>query len=112
MLSAEERRQLVVGWNEDRLDVPHACLHQLFETWAEKTPEAIAGEFNGEKMTYRELNLRANRLANYLQEQGVGPESLVGICFDRSLEMLVGIYGVLKAGAGYAADPNAIRVSG
>lgn len=108
LISDEERRRLLVSWNEGRLEVPApARLHQLFEAQAAKTPDAIAAEFHGEQMTYRQLNERANQLANYLQQQGVGPESLVGICVERSLAMLVAIYGVLKAGGGYVPlDPN------
>ncbi len=104
----EERHRLMVSWNEERIQVPEsASLHQLFEAHAAKTPEAIAAEFRGEQVTYRQLNERANQLANYLQKQGVGRESLVGICVERSLAMLVAIYGVLKAGGGYVPlDPN------
>lgn len=108
LTSEAERQQLMVSWNEDRIELcKKACLHQLFEAQAAKTPDAVAAEFRGEQMSYRQLNERANQLANYLQKQGVGRESLVGICVERSFEMLVAIYGVLKAGAGYVPlDPN------
>ena len=77
------------------------------EAQAEKTPNSIAAEFAGQRITYRELNERANQLANYLRTEGVGPEVLVGISIERSLEMLVAILGVLKAGGGYVPlDPN------
>ena len=74
------------------------CIHQLFEAQAERTPEAIAVVFEGGLLTYRELNARANWLADDLDKLGVGPETLVGLCLERSLEMIVGILGVLKAG--------------
>lgn len=108
LLSEPERHQLLVEWNSDRVDVPkEACIHHLFEAQAAKTPDAIAAEFRGEQLTYHELNARANQLAHYLRKQGVGPEVLVGISVERSLEMLAAIFGVLKAGGGYVPlDPN------
>jgi amino acid adenylation domain-containing protein len=108
LIDAEEQHRLVIARNQKRVEVPERiCLHQLFEARAAKTPDAIAAEFRGEQMTYGELNERANQLANYLQKHGVGRESLVGICVERSLAMLVAIYGVLKAGGGYVPlDPN------
>ena len=108
LLSDLERHRLLIEWNDTRVEFPgDTCLHQLFEAQVAKTPDAIAAEFQGERLTYRELNNRANRLAHYLQEQGVGPEILVGICVERSLEMLVGILGVLKAGGAYVPlDPK------
>src|SRR5205823_13153937 len=82
-------------------------LHRSFRVRVDANPDAIPAEFQGERLTYRELNSRANRLAHYLQAQGVGPEILVGICVERSLEMLVGILGVLKAGGAYVPlDPK------
>jgi len=82
------------------------CIHQLFEEQVEKTPEAVAAIFAGEQLTYRELNRRANQLAHYLRSLGVGAEVLVGICVERSLEMLVGLLGILKAGGAYVPlDP-------
>jgi amino acid adenylation domain-containing protein len=108
MLSESERHQLLVEWNDNRVDFPqHACIHHLFETQAAKTPEAVAARFRDEQMSYGELNARANQLARYLINQGVGPEILVGISIERSLDMLVAIFGVLKAGGGYVPlDPN------
>ncbi len=93
---------------DNRIDYPKdACIHQLFEAQVAKTPDAIAAEFRGEQLTYRELNARANQLAHYLRREGVGPDVLVGISVERSLEMLVAIFGVLKAGSGYVPlDPN------
>jgi amino acid adenylation domain-containing protein len=108
LLSQTERDQQLVGWNETRADFPlDTCVHRLFEAQVVRTPEAIAAEFQGEQLTYRELNRRANQLAHYLQKQGVGPEVLVGICVERRLEMLVSMLGVLKAGGGYVPlDPK------
>lgn len=70
------------------------CIHQLFEAQVEKTPDATALVFEHLRLTYRELNTRANRLAHYLQAMGVGPEVLVGICVERSMEMIVGLLGI------------------
>src|SRR6185369_15503372 len=82
------------------------CIHQLFEEQVERTPDAIALEFEDQQITYRELNRRANQLAHYLITLGIGPETLVGICVDRSVEMVVGLLGILKAGGAYVPlDP-------
>ncbi len=102
MLSEAERCQLLVDWNATRRDFPQdMLLPQLFEAQAQRTPDAIAVVFAGESLTYRQLNARANQLARYLQEQGVGPDVLVGIFLDRSLEIPVALLGVLKAGGAY-----------
>jgi amino acid adenylation domain-containing protein len=124
LLTQGERRQLLVEWNDTEKASPRdKWVHQLFEEQAERTPGAVAvlaplpsqsnGESAGslpignEELTYRELNTRANQLAHYLKKRGVGPEALVGICVERSLEMITGILGVLKAGAAYVPlDPN------
>ncbi|MGB5633344.1 MAG: amino acid adenylation domain-containing protein, partial [Waterburya sp.] len=83
------------------------CLHQLFENQVEKTPDAIAVVFERTHLTYQELNRKANQLAHYLQGLGVGPDSLIGICIERSLEMVVGLLGILKAGGAYIPfDPG------
>ncbi len=84
-----------------------ASIHQLFEAQVELTPETVAVVFEDQQLTYRELNIKANQLAQYLQNLGVGPDVLVGICVERSLEMIVGLLGILKAGGAYAPlDPN------
>ncbi len=108
LLAEHERYLLLTEWNSNQVEVPKdTCVHQLFEAQAAKNPDAQAAEFNGERLTYGQLNARANQLANYLQKRGVGPEVLVGICVERSLDMLVAIFGVLKAGGGYVPlDPN------
>ena len=107
LLTETERHQLLVEWNKTQMDYPQGkCIHQLFEEQVERTPDAIAVVFQDQKLTYRELNGRANQLAHYLQTLGVGPEVLVGICVERSLEMVIGLLGILKAGGAYVPlDP-------
>ena len=96
---AAERRQLLLEWNDTARDYPrHRCLHQLFEEQVQRTPDAVAVVFGEQQLTYRELNARANQLARHLRGLGVGPEVLVGICVERSLEMVIGLLGILKAG--------------
>jgi amino acid adenylation domain-containing protein len=107
LLSPAERHQILKVWNDTRVDYPDACLHELFEHQAARTPESIALVFEGTSMTYDELNRRANQLAHHLRTRGVSPEVLVGICMDRSLEMVVGLLGILKAGGAYVPlDPS------
>nr|AXN93627.1 PuwA [Symplocastrum muelleri NIVA-CYA 644] len=102
LLSETERQQLLVEWNHTKTDYPaNKCIHQLFEEQVLQTPDAIAVVFEDQSLTYKQLNVRANQLAYYLQNLGVKPEVLVGICVDRSLEMLVGLLGILKAGGAY-----------
>ncbi|MBB4636977.1 amino acid adenylation domain-containing protein [Longimicrobium terrae] len=108
LLSADERSRLVDEWNRTEADYPReACVHQLFEAQAERTPDAEAVVWEGESLTYAELNARSNRLAHHLRALGVGPDGRVGICVERSLELLVGLLGILKAGGAYVAlDPD------
>ncbi|WP_332959592.1 non-ribosomal peptide synthetase/type I polyketide synthase, partial [Microcoleus sp. AR_TQ3_B6] len=107
ILTAAERYQLLVEWNDTHLAFPQdLCIHQLFEAQVEQTPDAVAVVFEDKQLTYRELNCRANQLAHHLQALGVKPEVLVGICIDRSLEMVIGLLGILKAGGAYVPlDP-------
>ncbi len=106
LLTAEERRQVIEQWNARTPFPGDACLHSLFEAQVERTPEALALTFGREQLTYRELNRRANQLAHYLVKRRVGPESLVGLCVERSVEMVVGILAILKAGGAYVPlDP-------
>ncbi len=107
LLSTAEQQQLLIDWNATQTDYPQdKCIHQLFEAQVEKTPDAIAVQFENAQLTYRELNDRANQLAYYLKILGVKPEVLVGICVERSLEMIVGLLGILKAGGAYVPlDP-------
>src|SRR5262249_26676221 len=96
------QQKILVEWNNTAADYPtDKCIHELFEEQVERTPDAIAVVYEDEQLTYRELNQRANRLAHYLQTMGVGPEVIVGICIERSIEMVVGLLGILKAGAAY-----------
>lgn len=108
MLSLEEEYNLKVNWNRTGVDcVDDVCVHRLFERQARATPDAIAVELQEQTLTYRELNDRANDLASYLCSLGIGPECLVAICIERSLEMIVGLLGILKSGGGYIPlDPD------
>ncbi|NJR56670.1 MAG: amino acid adenylation domain-containing protein, partial [Acaryochloris sp. CRU_2_0] len=108
LLTVAEQQQLLVEWNDTAVDYPQEqCIHQLFEAQVERTPEAIAVVYNDEHLTYQQLNARANQLAHHLQELGVGSEVLVGVCVERSIEMVVGLLGILKAGGAYVPlDPN------
>jgi len=107
LLKPEERSQLLVDWNRTATDYPRRCLQQLFEEQMEHSSESIALVFQDQKVTYGELNRRANQLAHYLGKQGVGPEVMVGICMERSIEMIVGLLGILKAGGAYVSlDPS------
>jgi amino acid adenylation domain-containing protein len=102
LLTAPERHRLLVEWNDTRADYPRdRCIHQLFEEQVERTPEAVAVVFEEQCLTYTQLNARSNQLAHFLQKQGVGPEVLVGLCIERSLEMIVSLLGILKAGGAY-----------
>ncbi|MFP2934049.1 non-ribosomal peptide synthetase, partial [Pyxidicoccus sp. 3LG] len=107
LLSEDEARQLT-GWNDTRVEYPRGdCLHSLFEAQVRRTPNAVALESEGSSLTYAQLDARANQLAWHLLSQGVGPESLVGVCMERSLEMVVALLGSLKAGAAYVPiDPG------
>src|ERR1700730_4970864 len=108
LLSKNRRHQILEEWNETKQEYPRdKCVPELFEEQVERTPEAVAVEYEGEELSYRELNERANRLAHDLIGRGVGPEDVVGICVERSLEMVVGLLGILKAGAAYLPlDPE------
>jgi amino acid adenylation domain-containing protein len=108
LLSERERRQVLYEWNETAQEyAKEKCIQQLFEEQVEKSPEAVAVVFEDAALTYRELNRRANQLAHYLREMGVKPEERVGLCMERSLEMIVGLLGVLKAGGAYVPlDPG------
>jgi len=108
VLSHMEQEQILAQWCRGK-SVTHAvnCIHELFEAQVERTPDAVAVVFEGTHMTYSELNGRANQLAHYLRKCGVGPESLVGIYEERSVDMVVGLLGILKAGGAYVPlDPG------
>jgi surfactin family lipopeptide synthetase A len=108
LLTSTERDQLQVEWNDTALDYPKdVCLYSLIESQVERTPDALAVEFEGKQLSYRELNERANQLACHLRDLGVGPEVLVGISMERSLDMIVALLGVMKAGGAYVPlDPS------
>jgi amino acid adenylation domain-containing protein len=108
LLDERERAQILDEWNDTAVDYPRdRCLHELFESQVVRTPAATAIVDGSAHVTYAELNARANRLAHYLRSQGVGPEKLVGICVEHSVEMLVGLLGILKAGGAYVPlDPE------
>jgi amino acid adenylation domain-containing protein len=107
ILTDGECHQILVELNDTGVNYPRdKLIHQVFEAQAKRTPDRIAVVFEGEQLTYKELDQRANQLARYLQSIGVGPETLVGIFVERSLEMVVGLYGILKAGGAYVPlDP-------
>ena len=107
LLSDPERHKILVDWNDTQANYPKdKCIHQLFESQVEQAPDAVAVVFEDKQLTYKELNQRANQLAHHLGNLGVGPEVLVGICVERSLEMIVGLLGILKAGGVYVPlDP-------
>ena len=107
LITEAERHQLLVEFNDTAAEYPkNSCIQELFEEQVERTPDATAVRFEGRQLTYGEMNARANQLASYLQRLGVGPEKRVGICVERSLEMVVGLLGILKAGGAYVPlDP-------
>ncbi len=107
LLTPEEKKQFV-EWNDTQVDYPkNVCLHQLVEAQVERTPEAVALIYEGEHLTYGKMNVRANRLAHYLRKLGVGPGVLVGLYMERSLEMVIGLLGIIKAGGVYIPlDPS------
>jgi amino acid adenylation domain-containing protein len=99
LLSHKERQKVLVDWNATHSEFPHQkCVHQLIEAQAAAAPEAIAVVHEGNKLTYRELNQRANQLARYLRKSGVGPDVPVGVCLENSLELTVAVLAVLKSG--------------
>lgn len=106
LLTPAEQRQLILEGQVHHVAYAHACIHQMFEQQVARTPDTVAVTFGQEQMTYQALNQRANQLARYLQERGVGPEIPVGVCCERSLEMLIAMLGILKAGGAYVPlDP-------
>ena len=102
LMSDAERVRVLVEWNRtESVEPRECCIHELFEAQAQRTPEAVALVFEEQRLTFRELDTRANRVAAILRARGVGPEVLVGLCIERSLEMIVGLLGILKAGGAY-----------
>ncbi len=101
ILSDRDRQKILVEFNQTKFTTPAQCIHDLFAAQVELTPNNIAVRFADKQLTYRELNDKANQLAHYLQKLGVGAETIVGICIERSAELLIGILGILKAGGAY-----------
>ena len=108
ILAEAEQDQLLLEWNNTQIEYPqNQCFHQLFEAQVEQTPDAVAVIFQDKQLTYRQLNQRANQLAHHLQKLRVKPEFKVGLCVERSPEMIVGLLGILKAGGAYLPlDPK------
>ncbi|WP_244224349.1 amino acid adenylation domain-containing protein [Corallococcus sicarius] len=108
LLPEGERHRVLKAWNDTGVTHPaEATLTSLMEAQVARTPDAVALEFEGTRLTYRELDARANQLAHALRKHGVGPEVRVGLCVERSLEMVVGLLGTLKAGGAYVPlDPG------
>ena len=108
LLTEAERHQLLVEWNDTQTGYPQdKCIHQLFEEQLQRNPDAVAVVFGNQQLTYQQLNTQANQLAHYLYSLGVKADVLVGICVERSVEMIVGILGILKAGGAYVPlDPE------
>ena len=107
-MSEAERQQLLVEWNATQTEYPRqSTLAELFAEQAARTPEAVAVVYEGQEIRYGELDRRANQLAHYLRTLGVGPDVIVGVCLERSVEMVIGLLGILKAGGAYLPlDPD------
>lgn len=108
LLSDVERQQLLLEWNHTKTDYPsHKCIHELFEQQVRETPDTVALICDDRQVAYRELNEQANQLAHYLRKRGVGPDTRVGVCVERSTDMIVVLLGILKAGGAYVPlDPD------
>ncbi|MCP3062578.1 non-ribosomal peptide synthase/polyketide synthase [Myxococcus sp. K38C18041901] len=106
LLSDEERSRQLVAWNDTRADFPDTCVHTLFEAQVRDAPDALAARFEGAQLTYAELDARANQLAQALRRRGVGPEVRVALSVERSLDVVIGLLGILKAGGAWVpVDP-------
>ena len=108
VMTPEEHRQILVAWNDTGAGYPEGrCLHELFDVQADRTPDGLAVVYEDQALTYRQLQQQANQLAHYLLNLGVGPEVVVGLCAERSLDLIVGLLGILKAGGAYLPlDPE------
>ncbi|WP_375743996.1 non-ribosomal peptide synthase/polyketide synthase [Corallococcus interemptor] len=106
LLAGEERQRMLVEWNATRAPFPEACMHSLFEAQVRRAPDAVAAVFEGTHLTYAQLDARANQLAHALRRRGVGPEVRVALSVERSLDVVVGLLGILKAGGAWVpVDP-------
>ena len=107
VLGAGERRALLVDFNDTRKAFPNQCIHELFEAQVQRTPDSVALVFEEEQVSFAELNARANRLAHRLRKLGVGPDAAVGLCLERSVDLIASLLGILKAGGAYVPlDPG------
>ena len=107
LLSPAQRHRELVEWNDSATDLPRGCLHERFEVQAQATPDAVAVRLESQSLTYRELSARSNQVARKLRDLGAGPEALVGVCMQRSVDRVVALLSILKAGAGYVPlDPD------
>src|SRR3989304_1698147 len=108
VLNVVNQHQSPIDWNQPAAAYPQGvCLHQLFEAQVVRTPQRVALVYEDQTLTYNELNRRANQVAHTLRAHGVGADTLVGICMERSLEMVIGLLGILKAGSAYVPmDPS------
>ncbi|WP_375772564.1 non-ribosomal peptide synthase/polyketide synthase [Archangium gephyra] len=107
LLTGTERQQLLVDWNDTRAEFQDTCAHHLIEAQVERTPDVLAVEGGGQSLTYRQLDERANQLAWHLRSLGIGPEVLVGLCLERTPELVVAILAILKAGGAWLPmDPT------
>lgn len=108
LMTPDEQHQVLVDYNRTQVNYPdQSCVHDLVEAQARRTPDSVAVVFEGEHLSYRQLNQAANRLANHLRKHGIGPDTTVGFCVERSLDMVVGLLAILKAGGAYVPlDPE------
>ena len=108
ILTETERQRILVEWNDTGKEYPRdKCIHELFEQQVERTPTSVAVVYEDRQLTYWQLNERSNQLAHYLRKRGIGPDCLVGICMERSLDLVVAMLGILKAGGAYVPlDPS------
>ena len=107
LLMPDEERQILRDWNDTAMPLPETCIHRVIEEQAARAPEAIALRYEDRSMSYVQLNAEANRLAHYLRANGVRRDVLVGICMERSLEMVIGLLAIVKAGGAYVpVDPT------
>jgi amino acid adenylation domain-containing protein len=107
MLDESERQQLLVDWNSTAVDFPNKCVHELLQEQAERTPNSNAVVFEDRSLSYAELDQKSNQIGRYLRKLGVGPETRIGICVERSLEAVAGLVGILKSGAAFVPlDPD------
>lgn len=106
LLEKSQRHQIVYSWNQTNVEVPDTSIHELISSQTQKTPDRIAAAFEGQALTYSDLDRRSNQLAHYLSTSGIGPGSFVGLLIDRSIEMVIALLGILKSGAAYVPlDP-------